>query len=148
MWVTAMNKIKMFNPSSGLKRLLAGFLIAAMVCSVFPAAAFADGEWNWIFEGKTDEAADVAAAPAAAPAPVPVPEDYKAPDELIVGHTTELRGDFFTEMFGNNTSDIDVRALLHGYNLVEWDQNQATYVINPDVVTGIQVTEDPNGNHN
>ena len=46
------------------------------------------------------------------------------PDELRVGHPTITKGDFFTEMFGNNTADIDVRALIHGYNLVSWDQNQ------------------------
>ena len=152
MWVTAMNKNVVNTGKNRITRLLSLALVAAMLVSVFPAAAFADGEWNWLFEGKTDDAVDVATAPASTPATAAEaaagPEDYKAPDELIVGHTTELRGDFFTEMFGNNTSDIDVRALLHGYNLMEWDQNQATYVINPDVVTGIQVTEDPNGNHN
>ena len=48
--------------------------------------------------------------------------------ELIVGHPTVMKGDFFTEMFGNDTADIDVRALIHGYNLVSWDQNQGVYV--------------------
>jgi len=46
------------------------------------------------------------------------------PDELLVGHPTVLKGDFFTEMIGNDTADIDVRALIHGYNLVKWDQSQ------------------------
>ena len=151
MWVTAMNKNFVNTGRNRITRFLALALVVAMTVSVFPVAAFADGEWNWLFEGKTDDAVDVASAPASTPATAAaaaaVPEDYEAPDELIVGHTTEMKGDFFTEMFGNNTSDIDVRALLHGYNLVDWDQNQATYVINPDVVTGLQVTEDPNGNH-
>ena len=35
-------------------------------------------------------------------------------DELVVGVTTALSGGFFTDMWGNNTSDIDVRLLLHG----------------------------------
>ena len=56
-------------------------------------------------------------------------EEIVFPDELLVGHPTVLKGDFFTEMFGNDTSDIDVRALIHGYNLVNWDQEQGTYVI-------------------
>ena len=51
-------------------------------------------------------------------------ETIEYPDELRVGHTTITKGDFFTEMFGNDTADIDVRALIHGYNLVNWDQNQ------------------------
>ena len=68
------------------------------------------------------------------------------PQELIVGSPTELRGDFFTEMFGNDTSDIDVRTLIHGYNLVNWDQSQGVYVFDPTVVTGIRVMQDAQGN--
>lgn len=60
--------------------------------------------------------------------------EIEFPDELIVGHPTITNGDFFTEMFGNNTADIDVRALIHGYNLINWDQNQGTYVLDPSVV--------------
>ncbi len=62
--------------------------------------------------------------------------------ELIVGHTTVMKGDFFTEMFGNDTSDIDVRALIHGYNLVNWDQNQGVYVFDPALVRGVIVADD------
>ena len=43
------------------------------------------------------------------------------PDSLTVGNTTQLDGRFFTEMWGNATSDYDVRQLLHGADLVEWD---------------------------
>ncbi len=68
------------------------------------------------------------------------------PGELIVGHPTITKGDFFTEMFGNNTSDIDVRALIHGYNLVNWDQNQGTYVFDPSVVRSASVQIDDRGN--
>jgi Bacterial extracellular solute-binding proteins, family 5 Middle. len=70
------------------------------------------------------------------------------PDELIVGHPTITKGDFFTELFGNDTADIDVRALIHGYNLVNWDQNQGTYVFDPSVVEQISPVEvDEYGNH-
>ena len=57
-----------------------------------------------------------------------------------------MNGDFFTEMFGNDTADIDIRSLIHGYNLVNWDQNQGVYVFDPSVVTNIQVVQDENGN--
>ena len=131
-----------------IRRILACVLCVAMLCAAIPAPAFAAGEWDWLFEGKNDTSAEdvIAAAPAAAANPVEevLPE---FPEELIVGNPTEMKGNFFSEMFGNNTSDIDVRALIHGYNLVDWDQNQGTYAINPDVVTGIQVTEDQDGNH-
>ena len=72
-------------------------------------------------------------------------EEIEFPDELIVGHPTITKGDFFTEMFGNNTADIDVRALIHGYNLVNWDQNQGTYVFDPSVVRSVTVTENTQG---
>ncbi len=73
-------------------------------------------------------------------------EEFVAPEELIVGHPTVTKGDFFTEMFGNDTADIDVRALIHGYNLVNWDQNQGVYVMDPSIVTEYQVTIDELGN--
>ena len=74
--------------------------------------------------------------------------EFEAPEELIVGHPTVTKGDFFTELFGNDTADIDVRALIHGYNLVNWDQNQGTYVFDPSVVETIGPVEvDEVGNH-
>ena len=77
--------------------------------------------------------------------------DADLPEELIVGHPTVTKGDFFTEMFGNDTADIDVRALIHGYNLVNWDQNQGVYVFDPSVVRemgdGGRVEVDSEGNH-
>lgn len=73
-------------------------------------------------------------------------EEIVYPDELIVGHPTITKGDFFTEMFGNDTADIDVRALVHGYNLVNWDQNQGVYVLDPTVVIDSLVTDDELGN--
>ena len=72
-------------------------------------------------------------------------EEVEYPDELIVGHPTITKGDFFTEMFGNDTADIDVRALIHGYNLVNWDQNQGVYLIDPSVVTAVEVRENQLG---
>ena len=74
-------------------------------------------------------------------------EEIVYPEELIVSHPTITKGDFFTEMFGNDTADIDVRALIHGYNLVNWDQNQGVYVFDPTVVVGDPlVVEDEIGN--
>ena len=83
---------------------------------------------------------------AAEPEATEAPVDVEFPEELIVGHPTITKGDFFTELFGNDTADIDVRALIHGYNLVNWDQNQGTYVVDPSVVVEYQVTMDEIGN--
>ena len=67
-------------------------------------------------------------------------------DSLTVGNTTRLDGRFFTEMWGNATSDYDVRQLLHGCSLAEWDGVESMFVLNPQVVTGSAVTEDEQGN--
>ncbi|MCL2812757.1 MAG: ABC transporter substrate-binding protein [Clostridia bacterium] len=40
--------------------------------------------------------------------------------ELIIGTTTRMSGDFATDMWGTNTADMDVRALLHSYETVSW----------------------------
>ena len=68
------------------------------------------------------------------------------PSVLRVANPTATKGDFFSDMFGNSTSDIDVRALLHGYNLVNWDQEQGEYVIDPSVVRSYLITLDEEGN--
>ena len=81
-----------------LKEALALLLAMMMVVSVMPMA-FAE-EADAAEETETEEI------------------EIEYPDELIVGHPTITKGDFFTEMFGNDTADIDVRALIHGYNLV------------------------------
>ena len=72
-------------------------------------------------------------------------EEDLYPDELRVGHPTITKGDFFTEMFGNDTADIDVRALIHGYNLVNWDQNQGVYLIDESVVESVLVVQNEIG---
>jgi len=44
-------------------------------------------------------------------------------DALVVGSTTRMSGDFFAGLWSSNTADIDVRALLHGYDLIRWNGN-------------------------
>ena len=59
-----------------------------------------------------------------------------------VGNPTRMQGNFFTEMWGNDTSDIDVRDLLHGYNLIMWDgPGGGMFTVDPTVVTGVAVME-------
>lgn len=79
---------------------------------------------------------------ALAEAPVAAP-NY---DELVVGTTTAMTGNFFTDLWGRNTADMDVRTLLHGYNLVRWNGELGAFGIDDTVVSGIVVTEDPYGN--
>lgn len=102
-----------------MKKLLAYFLALLMILTGMAAQA----------EEPLDAGQSVAEQPQAV---------Y---DELVVGSTTALSGSFFTEMWGNNTSDIDVRLLLHGYNLMEWKTAMATYGMDETVVSGMVVTE-------
>ena len=63
-------------------------------------------------------------------------------DELRVGNPTPMDGKFFTECWGNATSDIDVRTLVHGYRLVSWSADFGMFRENPTVVNGIAVIDD------
>ncbi len=86
----------------------------------------------------------IAEEPDVSPEPTsPVAYSY---DELTVGTLTPLSGRFFTDMWGANTADLDVRMLLHAYNLVEWKEAQGNYGIDGSVVSGLAVTTDDAGN--
>jgi ABC-type transport system substrate-binding protein len=65
--------------------------------------------------------------------------------EFVVGATTTLTGHFFTDMWGNNTCDIDVRSLLHGLETVYWAL-QPIDDINPSVITDADAVTLANGN--
>lgn len=67
-------------------------------------------------------------------------------EELTVGTTTAMSGYFFGDMWGENTADMDVRTLLHGYHLVQWNGDEGSYGIDPSVVSGLVVTDDAAGN--
>ena len=73
-----------------------------------------------------------------------IPEyDY---DELTVAVTTPMTGNFFTSLWGNNTSDMDVRAMIHGYDLIYWNVADGVFLPDDTVVNSIAVTQDPDGN--
>ena len=65
--------------------------------------------------------------------------------KVTVGSGTEVSGNFFTDMWGNNTSDIDVRAMLHGYATVAWT-NEASYIPDATAVTVTGTEVDGAGN--
>ncbi len=73
-------------------------------------------------------------------------EGETLPEELMVGNPNPTRGDFFADIFGNNGADQDVRALIHGYNLINWDQTQGTYAVDPSVVRSCTTEADARGN--
>ena len=106
-----------------LKRLTAVFLAILMLLTSF--AAFA--EETTIEETETQTEID---------------PKYK---QLVVANPTVMRGEFFTEMWGNSTTDIDVRILIHGYNLVMWENALAMFIPNPTVVSGVQTADQEDG---
>ena len=61
---------------------------------------------------------------------------------MWIGPTTDR---FFTDMWGGSTSDADVRMLIHGYDLVQWNSEDGAYEPDPSVVSGFAVTEDDAG---
>ena len=65
---------------------------------------------------------------------------------LTVGNTTALSGGFSNRIWGSNTSDMDVSALVNGYNLVNWDYEAGCFTTDPTVVTGLTVSDDAQGN--
>ena len=67
-------------------------------------------------------------------------------DSLTVGTTTPMSGKFFTDMWGNNSTDVDIRNLIHGYNLMHWNDDDGTYSVDESVVSGVSATEDAEGN--
>lgn len=65
--------------------------------------------------------------------------------KLKVGNTTELRGCFFTTMWGGETSDLDVQDLLHGYSLVRYDHDTSRFLFDESVVEDSEILDDTNG---
>ncbi len=67
-------------------------------------------------------------------------------DDITIGNPTPLNGQFFTNLWGNATSDTDVRHLVTGYSLVTWDSEISLFRFDRSVVSGAVVTDDQDGN--
>lgn len=64
---------------------------------------------------------------------------------LVVGSTTAMSGNFFSDVFGNNTADNDVRVLLHDYCTVAFGEN-GSFDINETAVREVLTELSPSGN--
>ena len=69
----------------------------------------------------------------------------QAGTKATVGSMTRMSGEFFTDMWGNNTSDVDVRALIHGLSTVSWTLDRQ-YGVDPMVVRQATASRDDDGN--
>ena len=63
-------------------------------------------------------------------------------ERLNVGTFTAFSGNFFSEALGNNSSDQDVRRLIHGYSLVYWDEDTESYQFDSRIVSAVSVSAD------
>ena len=74
-------------------------------------------------------------------------EESAEPTELVVANPTKMNGNFFSSMWGNVTSDLDVQRLIHGYNLITWDEEGTLYREDPSVVCGVLLQINEEGDH-
>lgn len=70
--------------------------------------------------------------------------EQRDPNTLIIGHTTMMNGNFFSELWGSNAADIDVRSVLHEYPLIAWTSN-SEYQVNATVVRTLETVTADNG---
>lgn len=110
-----------------MKRLLCLLILLSLLMSVFPGIAE---------ESYTPDATEIALNGRV------IPEE---PTHLTVANTTRVSGKFFTAQFGNNTSDMDVRAMIHGYDPIVWS-TQLEFVTDPQVVKKLRKETDEEGN--
>ena len=64
--------------------------------------------------------------------------------KVTVDSVTKVTGSFATDLFSANTTDMDVRDMLHGYSTVAI--TSSTYAVNESAVTLETALEDGNGN--
>lgn len=76
---------------------------------------------------------------------ISVPAFAEDTNSLVVGSTTQMSGHFFTDLWGSNASDMDVRGLIHGYATVALVA-QGTYEMDTVAVKEITAEDDENGN--
>lgn len=70
----------------------------------------------------------------------------KPSGELVVGNTTELNGRFFTNFWGNSTSDSRIKSLIHGtLDTVVYQKDLGAYGYNKRVATKIDETDNADG---
>jgi peptide/nickel transport system substrate-binding protein len=72
-------------------------------------------------------------------------EEARPEDELVVGSTTALSGEFYLPIWGENMADRDVRHLIHGYHTVV-GLEKANRQLNMEVLSDTQVVSDKAGN--
>ncbi len=101
-----------------MKRLIAGLMAILLMMAAAPA---------WMEEAAGTEEAE------------------KSYEELVVLNPTPMDGKFFTGMWGNSTTDIDVRSLVTSYPLTVWGYDTGVFRTNRVAVNGLSVADEADG---
>lgn len=72
-------------------------------------------------------------------------EQKEASGSLTYGSTTDMNGNFFTTMWGNNASDAIVKDLIHGYKTVDYQKETGLYEVDKTVVKELKSVENEDG---
>ena len=131
-----------------MKRLIALLLAGILLLGAFPALAeekmTEDADFEAAEQAETEETAEPDETEEPTATEVPYPDrNY---EELVVGNPTPMDGKFFTGMWGNSTTDIDVRTLVNSYYLTIWSYDTGIFEANPVAVEGaVVVVNDEEG---
>ena len=124
------------------KKLLCLFLAMLMLLASVPAFA----EDDLIIDDEFEEIDDFEDEQEGEDLPVDIGSlteyDY---EHITVGNPTPLNGQFFTAMWGNSTSDIDVRKLVSAYSMISWDTSISQFRFDHSVVSGAVVLGEQDG---
>ena len=65
-------------------------------------------------------------------------------DTLSVGTLTKMNGYFFTDLWGNNSTDLEVQNLIHGLSTIAW-VSESEYTPDPTVVKELLLQDNADG---
>ncbi len=119
------------------KKLIATLVALALVCA---GMAFAEETLPTEATGSLQNLVTVRSV-------VPVEDEIGLQEEelLVVASPTQMSGYFAMDLWGNNTADIDVRNLLHGYSTIAWFPT-SELMFNGAAVATVQAALDAAGN--
>ena len=125
-----------------IRRIAALLLALVMFAGIVPVLAEDDDmeEFAEIGEPEPDQGEEVV-QPEETEEPSGNPYPNRNYEELVVGNPTPMDGKFFTGMWGNATTDIDVRTLVNSYYLTIWGYDTGFFRENPVVVASIGVMD-------
>jgi len=126
-----------------MKKILASILVIMLMLTSF-SATLAENTGAQATETEPQATETQAAEETAAAEPAAAAVQYSY-DRLTVAVTTPLTGNFFTPLWGNASSDLDVRSLIHGYNLTEWNTDEDMFAPDQSVISGMTATQETNG---